>query len=66
MKRKFLANVSFLIALNLLIKPFSVFIDILVLGKVGAEAYGIYFALFGRVWIVILVNIPAGGGYFNN
>lgn len=47
MKRKFLTNLTFLLFLNLLIKPFWIFgIDRTVQNVVGAEQYGSYFALF--------------------
>ncbi len=47
MQRKFLANLSFLLLLNLIIKPVWIFgIDLNVQNTVGAEAYGFYFNLF--------------------
>jgi O-antigen/teichoic acid export membrane protein len=47
MQRKFLANLSFLLLLNLIIKPVWIFgIDLTVQNTVGAEAYGFYFTLF--------------------
>ena len=47
MKRKFLTNLALLIFLNLLVKPFWIFgIDRTVQNIVGAEQYGMYFALF--------------------
>lgn len=47
MQRKFLANLSFLLLLNLIIKPVWIFgIDLNVQNTVGAEAYGFYFTLF--------------------
>ena len=47
MQRKFLINLSLFLGLNLLIKPFWIFgIDRSVQNAVGAETYGIYFALF--------------------
>ncbi len=46
MKRKFFTNLSLLVLLNLLIKPFWIFgIDRTVQNIVGAEEYGMYFAL---------------------
>jgi O-antigen/teichoic acid export membrane protein len=47
MQRKFLINLLLFLGLNLLIKPFWIFgIDRSVQNAVGANAYGIYFALF--------------------
>lgn len=47
MKRKFFTNLSLLVLLNLLIKPFWIFgIDRTVQNIVGAEEYGLYFSLF--------------------
>lgn len=55
MRRKFLTNLSLLIFLNLLIKPFWIFgIDITVQNVVGAEEYGLYFSLFN---FSLLLNI---------
>lgn len=47
MQRKFLANLGFLLLLNLIIKPVWIFgIDLSVQNTVGAEQYGFYFTLF--------------------
>ncbi|MCK5028735.1 MAG: oligosaccharide flippase family protein [Bacteroidales bacterium] len=47
MKRTFFTNLSLLLLLNLLIKPFWIFgIDRTVQNIVGAEEYGLYFSLF--------------------
>jgi O-antigen/teichoic acid export membrane protein len=47
LKRKFFTNLSLLLLLNLLIKPFWIFgIDRTVQNVVGAEEYGLYFSLF--------------------
>lgn len=46
MKKKFFTSLSFLLLVNLLVKPFWIFgIDRAVQNAVGAEAYGSYFAL---------------------
>jgi O-antigen/teichoic acid export membrane protein len=46
MQRKFLTNLAFLLALNLLVKPIWLFVfDIEVQERVGEESFGIYFAL---------------------
>lgn len=66
MKRKFLTNFILLVALNLLIKPFWVLgIDRTVQNVVGAESYGLYFALFN---FSMLLNILLDFGItsFNN
>ncbi len=47
MRRKFFTNLSLLLFLNLMIKPFWIFgIDRTVQNSVGAEEYGLYFSLF--------------------
>lgn len=56
MGRSLLSNVSFLLLVNLLIKPLFIFgIDIPVQNRVGAEAYGYYFALFNFAFIFNMV-----------
>lgn len=66
MNREFLLNVFFLIAINLLIKPFYIFgIDRTVQNQVGTEAYGLYFALFGSALLFQIVN-DFGIQNFNN
>jgi len=55
MSKGFFGNLSLLIVLNVLIKPFWLFgIDRTVQNTVGAEAYGLYFALFN---LTLLFNI---------
>ncbi len=55
MSKGFFGNLSLLIILNVLIKPFWLFgIDRTVQNTVGAEAYGVYFALFN---LTLLFNI---------
>jgi O-antigen/teichoic acid export membrane protein len=52
LKRKFISNLSFLLGLNLIIKPIYVFgIDRVVQNNVGTEIYGNYFFLFNLVLI---------------
>lgn len=47
MQRKFLANLGFIMLLNLIVKPVWIFgIDMNVQNLVGAEEYGFYFNLF--------------------
>lgn len=66
MQRKFLTNLGFLLLLNLLIKPLYIFgIDRTVQNVVGAEDFGIYFAIFNFSFIFnILLDI--GITNFNN
>jgi O-antigen/teichoic acid export membrane protein len=66
LKRKFVTNLLLLISLNLLIKPFWVLgIEITVQNVVGAESFGLYFALFNFSMILnILLDI--GITNFNN
>ncbi len=57
MNREFLINIIFLISVNLLIKPFYIFgIDRTVQNTVGAENYGIYFALFNFTYLFQIIN----------
>lgn len=63
MKRKFVTNLALLIFLNLLVKPFWIFgIDRTVQNVVGAEQYGLYFALFN---FSLLLNIILDLGITN-
>jgi len=55
MKQKFVRNLLFLVLLNLIIKPFYILgIDAGVQNAVGAQEYGLYFALFN---LSFLLNI---------
>ena len=66
MKREFLINILFLIAINLLIKPFYIFgIDRTVQNLVGAETYGIYFVLLNFTYLFQIIN-DFGIQNFNN
>jgi O-antigen/teichoic acid export membrane protein len=57
MKREFLLNILFLLAANLLIKPFYLFgIDRGVQNTVPDADYGIYFALFNFTFLFQIVN----------
>lgn len=63
MRRKFFTNLSLLIFLNILIKPFWIFgIDRTVQNLVGAEEYGLYFSLFN---FSLLLNILLDLGITN-
>lgn len=63
MKRKFLTNLTLLIFLNLLVKPFWVLgIDLTVQNTVGAADYGFYFSLLS---FSMLLNIVQDMGIAN-
>ncbi|MFM2190629.1 MAG: hypothetical protein RL491_1015 [Bacteroidota bacterium] len=63
MQKKFIANLGFLLLLNLLVKPFWLFgIDRAVQNATGAEAYGHYYALFN---FSLLLNILLDLGITN-
>ncbi len=66
MRRKFITNLILLICLNLLIKPFWVLgIDRTVQNIVGAESYGLYFALF-NFSMILNIFLDIGITNFNN
>jgi O-antigen/teichoic acid export membrane protein len=66
LKRKFVTNLILLVALNLLIKPFWVLgIDRTVQNVVGAESYGLYFALF-NFSMILNIFLDLGITNFNN
>ena len=66
MKREFLINILFLLAINLLIKPFYIFgIDRTVQNTVPSGDYGLYFALFNFTYLLQIIN-DFGIQNFNN
>lgn len=66
MKRKFFTNLLLLLFLNLLVKPFWVLgIDRTVQNVLGAEEYGMYFALFSFS-LVLNIFLDLGITNFNN
>lgn len=66
MKREFLINILFLLAINLLIKPFYIFgIDRTVQNTVPPGDYGLYFALFNFTYLLQIIN-DFGIQNFNN
>jgi O-antigen/teichoic acid export membrane protein len=66
MQRKFFTNLSFLFFLNIIVKPVWIFgIDRTVQNTVGAQNYGLYFALF-NLSLVINVVLDLGITNFNN
>ena len=67
MKQKdFVFNIAILIFLNLLVKPFWILgIDVAVQNRVGASAYGLYFAIFNFTYLFNVV-LDMGITNFNN
>lgn len=66
MQRSFLANLSFLLFINFLVKPFWILgIDRSVQNTAGPEEYGIYFSLFNFT-ILFQVLLDFGINNFNN
>ncbi len=67
MKQKdFVFNLCFLLLLNLLIKPFWILgIDVGVQNHVGAESYGLYFAVFNFTYMFNIL-LDMGTTNFNN
>jgi len=66
MQRKFLTNLSLLLFLNLLIKPFWVFgIDRTVQNLIGVEAFGFYFVVFNFSFLFNIL-LDLGITNFNN
>lgn len=65
MTRNFIANLAFLLVLNLLVKPISILLDIQVQNQVGAELYGLYFAVFNLSYLFHLA-LDLGINNFNN
>jgi len=66
MKRKFLIDFLFLLAINFLVKPIYIFgIDRVVQNEVGPEDYGIYFALFNFTLLYQII-LDLGISYYNN
>lgn len=66
MRKKFAGNLIFLIAINLLVKPFWIFgIDRVVQNQAGAALYGTYFAVFNYTYIFSIL-LDFGINNFNN
>lgn len=66
MRREFLLNVSFLVGVNLVIKPLYIFgIDLQVQNTVGSAAYGLFAALFSLTYILQIIN-DAGIQQYNS
>lgn len=59
MKKEFIYNIFFLIVTNLLVKPLYIFgIETKVQNEMGPDAYGLYFSLFGLVFLWQFINEP--------
>lgn len=66
MQKKFLTNLAFLLLLNFLIKPFYIFgIDRTVQNVVGAEDYGLFYALFNFTFLFNII-LDLGISNFNS
>ncbi len=66
MNREFFLNILFLLAVNVLIKPFFIFgIDLTVQNRVGTEQYGIYSVLMSFTFLPMILN-DFGIQNFNN
>jgi O-antigen/teichoic acid export membrane protein len=66
MQRKFLTNLGLILFLNFLVKPFWIFgIDRTVQNLVGAEEYGLYFAVFNFSFLFNIL-LDFGITNFNN
>ena len=66
MKREFFVNIIFLLAVNLLIKPFYIFgIDRTVQNLTGEAEYGLYFSLLAVIYMLQALN-DLGLRNFNN
>ncbi|MCQ2285553.1 MAG: oligosaccharide flippase family protein [Bacteroidales bacterium] len=65
-QKEFIFNICLLIFLNLLIKPFWILgIDVGVQNQVGAEQYGLYFAIFNFTFLFNMI-LDMGITNFNN
>lgn len=57
MGRQFLANLSFLVLLNVIVKPVYILgIEVSVQNTVGAEIYGVFFALLNSAYLFQILN----------
>lgn len=66
MKKLFLSNLIFLVLINLLIKPFYLFvIEVGVQNKVGPEEYGVFFSLFNFCYLFQIIT-DLGLNNYNN
>lgn len=74
--KKLLGNISFILLLNLLVKPVGIFVENLVQDRIGHEAFGLFSALFSLATIGAVIadlgisqlatkKIAADPGYFD-
>lgn len=66
MQKKFITNLVLILGLNILVKPLYIFgIDLGVQNSVGAESYGLYFAIF-NFSMIFNIFLDVGITNFNN
>lgn len=65
MQRKFFTNLILLLFLNLLIKPFWIFLDIEVQNEVGESMYGFYYIILNLTFVLNIL-LDFGITNFNN
>lgn len=65
MQKKFITNLFLLVFLNLLVKPFWIFVEINVQNATGTEQYGMYFALL-NLSLIINFLLDLGITNYNN
>lgn len=66
MRRKFAANLLFLLTANLLVKPYWIFgVDRVVQNNLGPDVYGTYFAVFNYSFLLSII-LDFGINNFNN
>lgn len=65
-RKSFLINLFFAVAINLVVKPLYLFgVEVNVQNSLGAEMYGLYFALFNSAFLLQIIN-DFGIQIFNN
>lgn len=66
MRKSFLTNLLFVLLVNLLVKPLYLFgVEVGVQNRLGAEVYGLYFALLNSAFLLQIIN-DFGIQVFNN
>ncbi len=66
MRKVFLTNLLFVVAINLVVKPLYLFgVEVRVQNTLGAEVYGLYFALLNSAYLLQIIN-DFGIQIFNN
>lgn len=57
MQRSFVANLAFILVINLIIKPLYVFgVEVNVQNVLGADQYGLFFALLNTAYLLQIIN----------